>query len=419
MGEPPEEMTEFRTPVKLAGASGLWDGGTLFVYLQDADGFRLILSAQVEWKKGAETPSEIPTMYIGGRCRGANGARLPLSKAEADLAIASLKAALEPFDAAKTPALDLEQATQQYYQGGPAEARNVGMARATLKALEKIQDVRLANPKEVAALRKRMQSVDVEATAKEFRELAGKSRMALWNRMEPGFKNKLPKPATKDALRAYFKEYLGDPDPQWMKRCQEEMNSAFDDDTAVDNDALIYVLEPPGKSLTHLLLIDFRGDGRLGMQVIWTTDPFKPPLHPEHDNITEKEKELGKSLNAMAINLGVGSLDGTYKPGFRLGLKGDQVTDENMQKLNQLSTLVSLTLTGAEVTDARLALIAKHPYLADIDLDNTAVTDAGLLQLSQMPTLKFIDVHGGSISDSGIEALKKAVPRLEIKRDSK
>src|SRR5690606_36432132 len=111
--------------------------------------------------------------------------------------------------------------------------------------------------------------------------------------------------------------------------------------TAIKDDVLAYQLQNEDR-FTADLIVDFRDPKKARVGVISSYTPL--PKKSPHDDISEEERRIAKELDATAVNLGGGSLDGSVKPGFKVFLEGDLVTVANVRKAAQLSTLVSLNL---------------------------------------------------------------------------
>lgn len=119
-------------------------------------------------------------------------------------------------------------------------------------------------------------------------------------------------------------------------------------------------------------------------------------------NLTEKGfagvKEL-KELRRL-------SLSGLEKP--------QQTTDEWLVHLKGLPGLQSLSLEGCEkITDAGLVHLKEMTQLTDLVLPRQT-TDAGLLHLYGLKNLKTVKTGDSKVTEAGIEALKKAIPGVEV-----
>jgi len=132
------------------------------------------------------------------------------------------------------------------------------------------------------------------------------------------------------------------------------------------------------------------------------------------DEITEAEKATAASLEAVDINLGGGSLDGSFKPGFSVQLAGESVTAEAVTRAAQLRTLVCLSLEGPRVTDDVLSGLSGHTYLASLTLKSGAFSEAGLLSLRGCSSLKWLSIKGTHVSQKAVGELETLLPQCEI-----
>ena len=84
-----------------------------------------------------------------------------------------------------------------------------------------------------------------------------------------------------------------------------------------------------------------------------------------------------------------------------------QVTDVDLKRLNNLTTLTSLNLGGTGLTDAGLKELHKLKNIATLNLaGNHFVTDAGLAELKKLENLTAINLGGTAITDAGLKELK-------------
>jgi hypothetical protein len=107
------ELTEFTPPVEIVDANEFLDGGTTYVKLRDAKG-RIVLLCLSQRFFEATIPNN--TLFIDASHPEEPTARLPLSESEAQLVLASLKAAV-------TAALPKEELEALERWGDPAEHR--------------------------------------------------------------------------------------------------------------------------------------------------------------------------------------------------------------------------------------------------------------------------------------------------------
>ncbi len=111
------------------------------------------------------------------------------------------------------------------------------------------------------------------------------------------------------------------------------------------------------------------------------SSPAKPT--PEQAKIISDIKKLGGTVL-------IGE-EGSGRPGFRVCLNGDQVTDEALVLVKRLTTdCPGLVLMGDKVNDAILERLRKIPDLRWLVLAETNVTDAGLKHLEVFNQLEML-----------------------------
>jgi hypothetical protein len=86
-------------------------------------------------------------------------------------------------------------------------------------------------------------------------------------------------------------------------------------------------------------------------------------------------------------------------------LSGQDLTDEGLVYLGQLSNLVWLNLANTKITDAGLQSLAPIKSLTRLHLEKTAIGDAGLSHLSGLENLEYLNLYGTQVSDAGLENL--------------
>ena len=90
------------------------------------------------------------------------------------------------------------------------------------------------------------------------------------------------------------------------------------------------------------------------------------------------------------------------------------VTDADLEHLEGLAPIRSLTLHGTQVTDLGLEYLKRFPELECLGLSYTKVTDAGLVHLKQLTRLRFLDVQSTKCTAQGVRILQEALPRCEF-----
>ncbi len=95
----------------------------------------------------------------------------------------------------------------------------------------------------------------------------------------------------------------------------------------------------------------------------------------------------------------------------RVNLDNSRVVDAQLQQLQLLSHLETLSLAHTRITDKGLVHLGKLTHLKGLNLGLTQVTDAGLLHLCGLTNLRFILLDNTEITDAGLSHLRK-LPRL-------
>src|SRR5579859_745325 len=98
-----------------------------------------------------------------------------------------------------------------------------------------------------------------------------------------------------------------------------------------------------------------------------STGPPSKKNDPQ-DRISDVEKAVAKEIDAIPINLGGGSEDGSYKSGYRIWIQAGQGSAALLRKASTLSTLVCVDLEGPQVTDDWLAPLDGIPYIGSMTL---------------------------------------------------
>lgn len=105
-----------------------------------------------------------------------------------------------------------------------------------------------------------------------------------------------------------------------------------------------------------------------------------------------------------------------FSSGLRVELTSKKVTDADLAAIAGLPGLENLQLAFTPVTDAGLAHLKEASTLRVLVLWDTKVTDRGLAHLSGLTKLSILNVKGTQVSATGIDALKKALPKLDVIR---
>jgi Leucine-rich repeat (LRR) protein len=116
----------------------------------------------------------------------------------------------------------------------------------------------------------------------------------------------------------------------------------------------------------------------------------------------EAIKGLGGTVQCEPTWLGKVLKDDSLVYVTEVDLSNQTHTDDKLMQLQALSRLRTLRLRGADISDAGLVRIEHLCQLVELDLSETAVTDAGLVHLRNLRRLKVVNLHGGQITDAGL-----------------
>lgn len=112
---------------------------------------------------------------------------------------------------------------------------------------------------------------------------------------------------------------------------------------------------------------------------------------------TESLRKLGGNVIAVAQN--DPRLDVT------LNLAGDGVTDEALDQVAKLPSVIWLNLAGTKITDAGLAKISGMKSLEKLHLEKTLIGDEGLAHLAGLENLTYLNIYSTQVTDSGLKHL--------------
>lgn len=96
-------------------------------------------------------------------------------------------------------------------------------------------------------------------------------------------------------------------------------------------------------------------------------------------------------------------------------LRDAEFRDNDLALLAGLPRLQSLVLSRSKVTDAGLTHVGKLTQLKSLWLDQTPISDVGLRKLYPLANLEFLTIAETGTSIEGVEALERALPKLEAK----
>lgn len=98
-------------------------------------------------------------------------------------------------------------------------------------------------------------------------------------------------------------------------------------------------------------------------------------------------------------------LDGMNHPRFQ---------DEWCSLFASFPQLRQIGLGGTSLSDEGLEGIAEVAKLESLYLGQTNITDVGLAKLANCKNLKYLDVEGTRVTAAGLDAIRKALPKLEV-----
>jgi hypothetical protein len=82
------------------------------------------------------------------------------------------------------------------------------------------------------------------------------------------------------------------------------------------------------------------------------------------------------------------------------------VVDADLKSLDDLTSLLEVTLDATQVTDAGLSHLKTLPNLGSLSLTRTRVTDDGLAHLAGLSRMEILGLHGTNVTDKGLVHLK-------------
>ena len=242
----------------------------------------------------------------------------------------------------------------------------------------------------------------------------GEGREKAWGQLQAEFSKALENvPKTKADLTTLTEQWLGKSEPTSLQACEKLVVWAGAPQP-MDGDVLAYLLSQDADGFRRFLVLDFRDPARPQIREASMTGPPSKKDDP-HERITDAERAIAREIDAIPINLGGGSEDGSYKPGFRIWIQAGQGSEEILKKARALTTLVSVDLEGPQVTDAWLSPLEGHSYIGSIRLRSVSITDRGLLSLRKSTGLKWLTLEHCAVTPAAVQELQAALPKCEIR----
>ena len=117
--------------------------------------------------------------------------------------------------------------------------------------------------------------------------------------------------------------------------------------------------------------------------------------------------------NTAVTDVGVAHLAGLTQL-TELRLDSTQITDAGLRHLAGLTRLRWLDLERTRITDAGLLHLSGLTQLQELWLDHTQITDAGLGPIAGLTQLRLLWVMHNKVTDDGVEKLRQALPECQI-----
>lgn len=97
-----------------------------------------------------------------------------------------------------------------------------------------------------------------------------------------------------------------------------------------------------------------------------------------------------------------------------LNLANQNITDEMLSNIAQLSNLTRLQIQQNPITDVGITALEKLQNLETLNLYGTQVTDAALASIEKLPNLKKLFLWQTQVTPEGVEGLKAKLPKLVV-----
>lgn len=177
--------------------------------------------------------------------------------------------------------------------------------------------------------------------------------------------------------------------------------------------------------------------GRAATKAATETSAAPEPPAPAEFKPAASELKAVAALDALGIAANPIAANLNWR-GVNLRAQPSDVLAKVFPPLKQVLGLVELNLGATKVNDADLANLAGLTNLTRLHLENTPITDAGLLHLRGLTRLEYLNLYGTAITDaglkeleglkrlkhlylwqtkttaSGVQALKQALPQVDI-----
>lgn len=130
-----------------------------------------------------------------------------------------------------------------------------------------------------------------------------------------------------------------------------------------------------------------------------------PPVLP--DNFQPSSAEAGAIEHLAQAGIPVRPVAQNL-PWHEVNLRptGATVSDEALQSLKAVTSLIEVRLGGTQVTDDGLAFLKSLPHLQVLGLELTQVTDAGIAHLEGLSNLTYLNLYGTGVTDAALKHLE-------------
>jgi Leucine-rich repeat (LRR) protein len=115
----------------------------------------------------------------------------------------------------------------------------------------------------------------------------------------------------------------------------------------------------------------------------------------------------------------IGPILGKFKSLQILDICGTNVHNKTLEYLASMTSLKQLNVRRNSITDLGIEHILKLKNLTHLDVTDTLITSRGLMRLQALPKLKSLTFRQIGLSSSEINALHKALPKVNLESGSR
>ena len=128
-----------------------------------------------------------------------------------------------------------------------------------------------------------------------------------------------------------------------------------------------------------------------------------------------RESDLDAERKAIAKSIKWGTAQVRVPAIFAPSLK--KFNDEHLEQAAKRKNVIVVNVSGTSVSDTGLICLQSLEELEYVYLSQMDISDVGLKHLEKISTLKRLDVRKTKVTKNGIEAIKAAMPELEVESD--